>query len=330
MGTSQQGAQEPDIAAALADLKGFGEFAAILRRHLEEVCAETEEASLEILRRLGTIEHAVAAMVGVLRQSLTDGHLALAVAEAEASMAESRRMVAALNAQREADGAEARAGLDEVRALVGDLRDLVEDVQDIAAQTRILAINAAIEAERAGLKGLGLGAVAEEVKGLSSQSTKVAKRIGGGIAALGQRMDEAFRLVGQERLARERASFETMSGAFGGLAGRLAAVVAEQRELLARIHEDSEAIAGPIRDLAASIQFQDITRQQLEHVSRAAEGVASHLTDVAAAIEAGERPPSGGIEACLAGMYDSYVMAKQRNAHHGCAAEGKGSLIELF
>ena len=108
------------------------------------------------------------------------------------------------------------------------------------------------------------------------------------------------------------------------------AVVAEQRELLARIHEDSEAIAGPIRDLAASIQFQDITRQQLEHVSRAAEGVASHLTDMAAAIEAGERPPSGGIEACLAGMYDSYVMAKQRNAHHGCAAEGKGSLIELF
>jgi methyl-accepting chemotaxis protein len=321
---------EPDLGAIAADLRGFSEFAAILRRHLGEVCAETEQASLDILRRLGTIERAVADMVGVLETTLTSGHLARAVAETQASMAESHKVAQALTAQRDADGAEVKARLGEVRALAGGLGDLVEDVQDIAGQTRILAINAAIEAERAGLKGLGLGAVADEVKELSSQSTKVAKRIGSGITALAHRMDEVFKIVGQERLARERTSFETMTAAFEGLAARLATVITEQRDMLARIKQDSEAIVRPIMDLAASVQFQDITRQQLEHAGQATGNVAAHLEAVATAIEAGGGLPSGTLKDCLDEIYASYVMARQRNAHQGDEHESKGALIELF
>jgi methyl-accepting chemotaxis protein len=320
----------PDLGTVVADLRGFGEFAAILRRHLDEVCAETEEASLDILRRLGAIERAVGDIVGVLDTTLTSGHLARAIAETQAGMAESHKAVQTLTAQREADGAEVKAGLDEVRALAGDLRDLVEDVQDIAAQTRILAINAAIEAERAGLKGLGLGAVADEVKELSNQSSRVAKRIGGGIATLERRMDEAFKAVGHERLARERASFKDMTRTFESLAERLAAVITEQREALSRVRQDGEAIARPIMELAGSIQFQDITRQQLEHVSGATSNVAARLAAVAGAIEAGEPLPPGTLKSCLDEIYRSYVMAKQRNAHHAGAQESKGAVIELF
>ena len=119
--------------------------------------------------------------------------------------------------------------------------------------------------------------------------------------------------------------------------------------MLARINSSSDRLAEMFMEALASVQFQDITRQQVEQVIDGIRRIEAHTQSVADIMRRGEdfartdpviKPLKGEFEA----LYSTYVMDQQREIHSRTlndgrkpiaagtapAAPAKSSKIELF
>nr|MBI3614079.1 hypothetical protein [Nitrospirota bacterium] len=192
------------------------------------------------------------------------------------------------------------------KAIVGSLAE----VEFIADQTRLLALNAAIEAARAGDHGRGFAVVADEVAKLANRS---------GCAATNIRT-----LIDTVRGSTERAMKELAVLASVDMSQTLAAkerveerarvVVQRNSELGSRVRQagnQAEELVQDISQIVMSMQFQDMTRQMIEHVNEPLLNVYAHLTGLASA--QGERPaqPAEAFRD-LRGLDRSYTMEAER------------------
>lgn len=110
--------------------------------------------------------------------------------------------------------------------------------------------------------------------------------------------------------------------------------------VLNEVRQSSQSLAGMFMDILASVQFQDITRQQIEQVSQALQTLDSHAGQLAqqlrsSAIDAPCTPLAEHLEA----LYTHYVMDQQRRDHDRALQGAGGSTaasvsssqkIELF
>jgi methyl-accepting chemotaxis protein len=142
---------------------------------------------------------------------------------------------------------------------------IVSEIEYIAGQTNLLALNAAIEAARAGDSGRGFAVVADEVRKLSDRSNAAANdirklvfkvetdiksihgKIHSSVAENRQISSEAEKTV-EQTLQRIDTTMSEVSGQLDGLTG------------------EAQSLAHDIGSIVVSMQFQDITRQRIEHV----------------------------------------------------------------
>lgn len=106
--------------------------------------------------------------------------------------------------------------------------------------------------------------------------------------------------------------------------------------VLAQIDQTSKLLSGMFMEVMASIQFQDVTRQQVEHVMHALDRLDGHLATLRQQL----RQPNSAIEftplaSHLNEMFDGYVMDQQRSKHSQAlgntqASSGSGPKVELF
>lgn len=159
----------------------------------------------------------------------------------------------------------AATALDEVETNTNAIGGILGEVEFIADQTRLLALNAAIEAARAGEVGRGFAVVADEVTKLANRSGTAATTIRKLITAVTESTKQA---------THEMASFSSvdMTQTLEGQARieQYAGILAHKNsDLEAALHRANHHAGDMVRDLmdiVVSLQFQDITRQRLEHV----------------------------------------------------------------
>lgn len=158
--------------------------------------------------------------------------------------------------------------LSEMELIIEDtasIRKIVGEIEYIAEQTNLLALNAAIEAARAGNSGRGFAVVADEVRRLSDRSNTAAndirklvvkveadiKNIYGtthGSVTENRRIScEAEKIV-EQTLRKIDSTMNEVSAHLDGLTG------------------EASSLAQDIGSIVVSMQFQDITRQRIEHV----------------------------------------------------------------
>lgn len=145
---------------------------------------------------------------------------------------------------------------------------LVDLLREISDQTNLLALNAAIEAARAGEHGRGFAIVADEVRKLSSQSEKAALKIGHAITQMANEVETQF----SSKLDQQNQKQE--AGILTSLEAQLARLGESYKQLndlnnrtIEQVHASGQEVSVHARELLADVQFQDITRQQIELVT---------------------------------------------------------------
>jgi hypothetical protein len=134
----------------------------------------------------------------------------------------------------------------------------------------------------------------------------------------------------QESERREQDEHDAVSNiteTLGTLGDNLMILVANQRDTLSKVESENESMAQTVMDAIGGVQFQDIIRQQLEHLINMAEMVNEHMQTVGAALN----EPQGDFgPTCISqkfdDLFDSYVMESQRVTH--LSAEGQEVAIK--
>ncbi len=323
------------LTQQVADVRRFND---VMRAHLTSINKESEDSAMTIM---GQLQVAHQATMNLLNTSNTAIDVTSnLISDSTRKVAEHTAILRSLrdmgNSNRDRNQRE-REWLLTLNANVEGLIPLVGLVEEIAQQTNLLALNAAIEAARAGEHGRGFSVVADNVFQLSGKTQDAAKQIRDRIG------DVSNLISSQSGMAIEALEESDQNDNTDLLVEKLMDLQSSFDVLLKHSHDLSVAlerhtaeIVEAVQITLSSLQTQDITRQQLEHVQTALDTLDDHIAQWDRQLaQTPNRPdllPSLGKR--MDALFSNYVMHQQRNAH--MAAMGQEPLetglprIELF
>lgn len=318
------------------DFAAVPRFAELAQAHLRDANAATESGVLAILASLGDIRQQSEALLALVRSQETKA-VDIATTQSE-RMQRNASMLAELSRyqrDQEAHITEDSRRIEEVIRRVSGLSDMTQIIRGISRQTNLLALNAAIEAARAGEVGRGFAVVADEVRKLSQQAETATAQIDEEIAGMGRIVTENLSAIvsetrsetGLRHIQKVADELSCMNAAFTEIGGYLTEVTGQTHHAMRKVHDDIVVALG-------RTQFQDVSRQQVEHVVLALDALAAHFSETAAAIASNDGRTWHPLSARIDSLRAHHVMQVQRETHN--AAFGLNNrdesrpAIELF
>ena len=147
----------------------------------------------------------------------------------------------------------------------GSIRKVVDEIEFIAGQTNLLALNAAIEAARAGEHGRGFAIVADEVRKLSDRSNTAAEEIRKLITKIEADTKKIYK-ISEENISRSFTLSTDSASVVDEAMLTIDKTIEAVKTQLDHLTKETELLTSDISSIVISMQFQDITRQRIEHV----------------------------------------------------------------
>jgi methyl-accepting chemotaxis protein len=328
------------VADELRAVSGFNN---VVRGQLNAVVAGTEKAAFDIASRLQEIDDIISRLGAFVESTTAESNKLLTASEDR--IEHNRTLIATLEDYIRQRVVTAREDRDRITQVVKEARSLgtlVELIKHISGQTNLLALNAAIEAARAGEAGRGFAVVADEVRKLSGETNKAVGQISMGIQTVANSIETQFEdKLSHDNAAAEAEALESFAAQLDDLGKSYREVTEHEAEVMSSITDSSQQLAGMFMSALASVQFQDVTRQQIEQVIDALNRLDAHSAMLASRLSQLEDPQFKWqpLSEHLDQLYSSYVMDSQRSAHDGALrsatggagqAAAAGAKIELF
>ena len=155
--------------------------------------------------------------------------------------------------------------LSDVTKNLGKTEDCITEMNNVNRQTNMLALNAKIEAVRAGASGRAFQVVANEVRELSGTTKVLAATMKFEIGAVINGVREGNSIlakVASVDMSPNLAAKDTLNRMVAALMCRNEAIAAMASEA----SREAEAMTRDVSAIVTGVQFQDHTKQKLEHV----------------------------------------------------------------
>jgi methyl-accepting chemotaxis protein len=305
---------------SIAFLNAQSELNRLTDAHLENVVKETEAAAEGIISQARSIDASMTGMQSTIA-SLHERSRSLSE-QSRKTITDNEKTIDDLRAYIDRRLVEVKKDYDIVMALAKRSRSMtsfVDLLKEISDQTNLLALNAAIEAARAGEHGRGFAIVAQEVRKLSAQSEDAATKIGHAMVGMAEEIETQFsNKLNQHTHLQE-------SGLLKSLETQLTDLMQSYKDLgelngqtLTEVRRGSSLMASEVMDLLAKIQFQDITRQQIELVQRTLKDTGEYMEALKHCLSKKEkcRVACEIPDFSLDGIHKYYVMETQRETHN--------------
>jgi methyl-accepting chemotaxis protein len=305
------------IQSAASDLGDLPSLTKVLNEQLHAITLDTERSAYEIMERLQLIDGVINELMATVTASTQEGEVMIETSKQ--SVGSNVDLIQQLNTyidERFDEQVSDRKSIGIVVEQAKSLSSLVELIKVISSQTNLLALNAAIEAARAGEVGRGFAVVADEVRKLSSQTDNAVSKIQDGIDGVAKSIEDQFRSkLESSSIEQQKSVLESFSRQLDTLGSNYQVLMKRDEELLANLRNSSQTLSSMFMEVLANIQFQDVTRQQIEQVQNALNHLDSHIVQLVEMMRNEDFTNAPSIKDHIEKMYEGYVMDTQRDVH---------------